>query len=152
LVSGAEAIPMRGGACCSRAIAVESSNQSLSFLRTTSSKLLAFEAANRRGTSIGLDVLFAETLDLYHLKAVKREQAAAFMDDILTKHPDLWILLDTCVISVDAGLGSWAADCRKVYAQDGGVGEVIERLVWSGPDGRISAISDKRPLRKLAAP
>jgi hypothetical protein len=143
--------PSRVGVCCSRAVAIQSSDGDASFLAATERRLLAFEAANRVGGA-ALGALFADALHFYGAASMTRTQALARVDAAIVRAPDVWVSLDTCEVSTDGPLGTWTADCRKVARQDGKVAYVLTRLVWSRDEGKIVSLDDLKIMRPFTAP
>lgn len=147
---GSEVSPSRGAICCSRAIGIASSNTNVAFLRTTSGKLLAFESAMRKGDGRALRPLLADPISFYGA-AKTSDSAASTFEAMVAKHPGLWVIHDTCDVTIQKEPGTWTADCRKVAQQDGQVASVVTRYVWSA-EGLITSISDPKTMRAFAAP
>ena len=112
VASGWDRRPSRAGVCCSRAVAVQSLEPDLGFIRDASRKLLDLEIANRQGSHGGLGAMLADQLQFFKESSASREEALTKIDATIAQHPDFWVLLDACDVSAQVAAGTWTAVCR----------------------------------------
>ncbi len=151
VVAGASSGPQRAGACCSRAITIDSANHHPAFLQSVESKLLAYEAALNRKQASSLGALFDETVQLYAERKT-RQAAVGVLEATLRKYPNLWVANDRCAITLDVAADTWTATCGTVTARAGEVAYVSSRYVWGGKTGRLMSLTEQDVMRRFSPP
>jgi hypothetical protein len=132
-----EVTPDRLGVCCEPAVGITTTNTDVSFLRTTSGKVAAYQAALNKRDGASLKQLVSEGASITRPKS--REGLFGFYDAYNAKQPDLWIAIDACDVALSADQQSWTAECSSSAQRAGKVAAFRARFVWGGPEGKLLA-------------
>ncbi len=158
---GSGGAPDRGALCCDRSVAIRSANPNRTFLMATAQRLLAVEATlNRRETAqFGASVAPLVRVDG---RDVEREELEKLLMDSFARHPDQWLVLDTCSVSVQTPgrpkgrptrlpkkpaqprvreSAAWSAECSEVRYRGSEMSLVTVSYVFGG-SGRLQSVRD----------
>ncbi|MEJ7727652.1 MAG: serine/threonine-protein kinase [Polyangiaceae bacterium] len=128
-------------ACCSRALTTRSGNRSEVFLRTTTAKLLALEAAVNGGSASDAARLLEDPLAVGQADPVPRD--AAFAALLPAAHDaDAWMRLERCAIDMQLADDTWSAECARVVQTRRTLTQTAVRYVWNGTAGRLAAVQE----------
>ena len=153
VVGGAEPSARRVGACCERAVAMADDSANRNFLRSTSSKLLAYERASDAGDLIALSNLLDTTIAVQN-GGLDRERFIEQVRRRLGKVKIHWVLHDLCEarLTTVAGDPAWTADCRTLVRENDKLTYVLRRYLFGGPDGKLQSYLEPKILRAAAEP
>jgi eukaryotic-like serine/threonine-protein kinase len=153
VVGGAEPSAQRVGACCERVVAMADDSANRNFLRSTSSKLLAYERASDAGDLISLSNLLDSTIEVQH-GGLDRERFIEQVRRRLAKVKIHWVLHDLCEarLTTVAGDPAWTADCRTLVREDDKLTYVLRRYLFGGPEGKLQTYLEPKILRAAAEP
>lgn len=168
VAGGQSSAPDRHGACCERSVAVESNNPNKNFLVATSRQLEKIEAAmNSKRSSVFLGLVSDGVA--FEGEPRTLEELGKLLDESHQRHPDQWMIIDTCSVSMKAVArpiakptktkrrprapesSSWSAEC-EVLRQRGGEVSVATTNYVVGGNGRLMTIEDIRTSRPWAKP
>jgi hypothetical protein len=156
VVAGAQTDPARIGLCCSRAIAIQTTNHHAGFLRAVAGKLMSYERALNAHSTAAVEALLDDSVTLYSLKNISKQVAKARFDGAFRQHPEETVLHGTCEVTLDV-IGNvehdnWVAECDKVVEHSPEVAVVVTRYEFGGPGTQLRLVQEPRIIRNWAAP
>jgi hypothetical protein len=155
-VPGSKSDPARIGLCCSRAIAIQTTNRHPAFLRTVSEKLMSFERAVTAHNIAKVEALLDDPVTLYSLKNVPKHVAKGKFEAEFRQHPQDTTLHGTCEVTLelvgDVARDKWIAECDKVVDRGSELAIVIGRYEFGGPETKLRLIKEPRIIRNWSAP
>jgi serine/threonine-protein kinase len=140
-----QADPTVAGLCCSRAVAVRGRDLDPVRARRTSERVSTIESATDTGNAKDLGAMFRDGARFFMMKAATRAQIISNYEDQFLKHPDLWMVHDSCECLPDDN-NIESADCHKLTQQDGKVAIIVSRYSWDVRSGQLVALLDSRVL------
>ncbi len=127
--------------CCSRSVAVSSSNKNPGFLNTTTGKLLAWEAALNQRSVDAVGALVDEGV-AFNGKRLGKQKYAALAGTYFGGNPEFRVVFVSCDLSIQQTDDTWTAECKTVKTLKGTPTQVTDRLVWGGTSGKIESIAE----------
>jgi hypothetical protein len=147
-VAGSDHSSSRIGLCCTRAIAIRSSNRTIAFLRSSQAHQLRLEVADNASDASALEKEWYESV-AYDGKRMTREEARAAQQRWFEANRGHSLIYDTCDVQLGAvatGLGKQGTspglvhDCIAVLTTHGQVSVTRQRI------GRYQAEDSAKPL------
>ena len=133
------------------AVAIQMSKPPTAVMKSTAAKLLAFENALNRRSSLAVRELLEDPIQ-FHRTEQSRQSAGTIFDGYFRAHPDFWAIHEKCDVTFQKEEDTWTADCRKMTQQDGKIGDTVTRYLWGGTSAKIRSITDVQVLRELSDP
>ena len=137
-----EASPERIAVCCTRAIAVTSSNDNPMFLKTTAGKLLSYEAALASTDTARIAPLFAETSKYFG----RDLDAGTVAESVAGISRTVRLLYDLCRVSLISSPDrrGWEAECSGLRLGKDDAHSVLRRTFF-GKDALVESLVEVRP-------
>lgn len=127
--------------CCSRAIAVQSSNKNAGFLNTTTTKLAAWEAALNSRSADAVAALVDDNY-AYNGRRLGRQKYAELAAGFFRSNPAYRAYFVSCNLSIQQVEDTWTAECKTVMNLQSTTTPLTQRLVWGGVSGKIESMAE----------
>lgn len=133
----------RGAVCCERAVAIDTDNRNLAFLRASALKLREYEKALQERDTAALSSVYDDKVAFLGKEYSKSGLISQHRKD-LKKFPKQWTFFDGCTVKIgkDGEEAVLVSDCRAVFQRAGKVRVGVQRLVRGGPKGLIQQIGN----------
>lgn len=156
VAGGSQVESARVGLCCSRAIAVDTTNRHPAFLRAVSGQLLRLERALNAHSAPSLGALVDESVTYYALRDAPKAVALDRFAAAFRQYPDETTTHGTCVVTLQllghVSRDQWIGECDKVVDRGDAVAVVTARYVFGGPEAKLRSVTEPRILRNWSAP
>jgi hypothetical protein len=156
IVSGSQKDPSRVGLCCSRAIAIQTTNRNGGFLRSVSERLMSYERALNAHSVPAVGALLDSTMTLYAMTNIHKNVAESRFEGTFRRYPQETAVHGTCLVTLDlvgsAWRDRWIAECDKLIDRGSEVAVVTARYEFGGPKSKLRLVRDARIIRDWSAP